>query len=110
MRYNRSLRKAELVEFAKTNNLSPAELALKFGYGISHTRRMLREAGIRVSPNRRSKTTQKSVERRSIIASAIENGWTLRELGESLGVSRERARQLIAMYKADNDRTNISRS
>lgn len=100
MRYNKSLNKAKLIEFAKHSTLSTSELASKFGYSFHWTRQILREAGIRVSQNRVN--SHQRVPRDEILKYAVENGLTLRELGDMLGVSRERARQLLTVYKLNH--------
>lgn len=52
---------------------------------------------------RRSEATPSRVdtEREALIRQAVNEAWTLQELGDKLGVSRERARQLLAERELD---------
>lgn len=93
-------RRALLIEYAKNYpDASYEHLAEVFGYKESYVRGIVTTAGYGRGYHRDCEIKDPNSERSQIIHFALENGWTLQQLGDKLGVSRERARQLQVAYQ-----------
>lgn len=81
-----------VIRLANERGATDTEIARVTGYTVGYIHNLRKAAGIRSSVS----WTQASVEKLDMIVQRLESGATLQEIGDSLGVTRERVRQLAA--------------